>query len=43
MMLRPAKGARESAGQALRELKAADPRVLATIRKTDPTFKIDWL
>jgi hypothetical protein len=40
---RPEAGARDWAGQALREVRAADPRVLEMIRKTDPSFKIDWL
>jgi len=35
-------GPRKSAGEALREIKSADPLVLETIRKADPSFQIDW-
>jgi hypothetical protein len=36
-------GLRQWAGEALRALKPANPRVLAAIRETDPSFDIDWL
>jgi hypothetical protein len=36
-------GPRQWAGEALRGAKANDPRVIEMIRKTDPSFKIDWL
>ena len=34
---------RQWAGEALRALKPSNPRVLAAIRETDPSFDIDWL
>jgi hypothetical protein len=39
---RPEEGLRQSAAEALRELKPSDPRVLEAIRKSDPSFRIDW-
>ncbi|MGH7897438.1 MAG: HEAT repeat domain-containing protein, partial [Candidatus Binatia bacterium] len=39
---RPEEGLRRAAADALREIKPSDPRVLEAIRRSDPTFAIDW-
>ena len=36
-------GPRQWAAEALREAKVTDPRVIEVIKKTDPSFKIDWM